>query len=307
VTSSQLDLAAAEGASASDATHPWREELSDRVEKFRRRRARLQPEEESAQNLELDFSDPDVPRKQDFDQDFLDGALTASEPADEGGEVELGEPAIAFPSETPLGETIVMDAPELEVVPLGTAPAEKGEMSWVEPLPQAGPMEILVGPPTDTLPEPEGVAGIYIAPLGRRFLAGATDASVLLLGAAIFGVIFWRFCGRISMSPLNAAVLGIVASLEIFAYFGVFTALASATPGLLWLGCEIRNLGGARPSVQESLWRAFGVLVSLSALMLGFVWACVDSDGMTWHDRMSGTVITEVHQAVELARQSAEA
>ena len=23
--------------------------------------------------------------------------------------------------------------------------------------------------------------------------------------------------------------------------------------------------------------------------MLGFIWACVDSDSLTWHDRMSGT------------------
>jgi uncharacterized RDD family membrane protein YckC len=306
-TAAQLDLAAAETATPGESPQPWREELSDRVEKFRRRRARLQPEGESARNLELDFSEPDVYPKQDFDQDFLDGALTASEAADAGDEVELGEPAIAFPSETPMGQTIVMGAPEAEVGRLETAPAEAEELSWGEPPPKAEPMEILVTPPTITSPEPEEVGGIHIAPLGRRFLAGVTDAFVLLLGAAIFGVIFWRFCGRISMSPLNAAVLGIVAALEIFAYFWLFTALASATPGLLWVGCEIRSLGGARPSVQESFWRAVGVLVSLSALMLGFVWACVDSDSMTWHDRMSSTVITEVHQTAEFARQSVEA
>jgi hypothetical protein len=58
--------------------------------------------------------------------------------------------------------------------------------------------------------------------------------------------------------------------------------------------------------VRESFWRAFGVLVSLSALMLGFVWACVDSDSLTWHDRMSGTVITEERNAPDLADLKAE-
>jgi hypothetical protein len=72
------------------------------------------------------------------------------------------------------------------------------------------------------------------------------------------------------------------------------------------MGCEIRNMGGGRPTVRESFWRAFGVLVSLSALMLGFIWACVDSDNLTWHDRMSQTVITDEVNATDLAGQKAE-
>jgi uncharacterized RDD family membrane protein YckC len=112
--------------------------------------------------------------------------------------------------------------------------------------------------------------------------------------------------GGLSVVPLNIAVLGVAAVILIFAYFAVFTAIASATPGLLWMGCEIRNLHGGIPTVRESFWRAFGVLVSLSALMLGFIWACVDSDGLTWHDRMSGTVITEEHIASDLAGLNAD-
>ena len=190
---------------------------------------------------------------------------------------------------------------------LDAAPAEAEEMSLGEPVAKSPPMEILVGSPTETAPEEAAeVRGIFLAPLGRRFLAGLTDALVLMLGAAVFGIIFWRFCGRLSLVPLNIAVLGLVAVILIFAYFAVFTAIASATPGLLWMGCEIRNLQGDHPTVRESFWRAFGVLVSLSALMLGFIWACVDSDSLTWHDRMSGTVITEEHIAADLAGLKAE-
>jgi hypothetical protein len=47
------------------------------------------------------------------------------------------------------------------------------------------------------------------------------------------------------------------------------------------------------------LWRAFGYLVSTGALLLGFVWALVDSDGFTWHDRMSGTFLAIADSAVE--------
>jgi len=59
------------------------------------------------------------------------------------------------------------------------------------------------------------------------------------------------------------------------------------------MGLEVRTLDGASPTATDSVLRAVGYLVSTSALMLGFVWALVDSDGLTWHDRMSGTCVTE--------------
>ena len=40
--------------------------------------------------------------------------------------------------------------------------------------------------------------------------------------------------------------------------------------------------------------------------MLGFIWAYVDSDSLTWHDRMSGTIITEAHTAADIAGLNAE-
>jgi uncharacterized RDD family membrane protein YckC len=165
---------------------------------------------------------------------------------------------------------------------------------------ESHPMEIVVGLPEEVTPakaaEPQRM---FLAPVGRRFLAGLTDALVLVAGAALFGVIFWRSGGHLSPNPLSFAVFGVVAIILIFAYFALFTALTSTTPGLLWMGYEIRNLQGVSPTPAESLWRAFGVLVSLSALMLGFLWAWVDSDSLTWHDRMSGTFITDARTGNE--------
>jgi uncharacterized RDD family membrane protein YckC len=300
----------------------WREELSERVEKFRQRRARLQPDADSTGNLELDFGDRDKPKeprfldsslgtREDRDLSFdkpedhrsLDRVLGTREDQDSGFDLEIGESPMTLGKDGPPGEALVFESPGDERMQLDAAHVEAEEMSWGEPLAKSAPMEILVGSPTATAPEEEeGAEGIILAPLGRRFLAGLADALVLILGAGVFGVIFWRFCGGLSLVPLNIAVLGLVAVILIFAYFAVFAALTSATPGLLWVGCEIRNLRGGHPTLRESLWRAFGVLVSLSALLLGFVWACVDSDHLTWHDRMSGTVITEErHSVVSLA------
>lgn len=277
--------------------------MSERIENFRKRRARLQPDTDSTLNLELDFEDSHKSK----DDRSLDGELGTPEYGDTGFDMEIGEPAVTRGTDGPSGEAPSLDAPADETMQFDAAPAGADEMSLGEPNVGSTPMEILVGSSTETMPEEEAEEdGILLAPLGRRFLAGLTDALVLILGGALFGIVFWRFCGRVSLSPLNIGVFGSVAVILIFAYFGLFTAIAAATPGLLWMGCEIRNLHGGHPTVRESFWRAFGVLVSLSALMVGFLWALVDSDSLTWHDRMSRTVITEERDAADLARLGVE-
>jgi uncharacterized RDD family membrane protein YckC len=272
----------------------WREELSSRVESFRQRRARIQPEVDSEGNLELDFDEKaqeagnaavEAPPAK---PESFDRALETPPAAAPVFDLAMDEPAAA-PEENAPREVIALDEPEDE-----EARVDTDEMSLGEPSPRTAPVEIEVDSPAAATAEPESEPeGIYLAPLGRRILAGLTDSGVLLLGAAIFGVIFWRFCGTLSLGPLNVFILGLIAVLVVFAYFAVFTVVAAATPGLLWMKCEVRNVHGQHPTTQECCWRAFGVLVSLSALMLGFIWACVDSDNLTWHDRMSGTVIAE--------------
>jgi uncharacterized RDD family membrane protein YckC len=87
-----------------------------------------------------------------------------------------------------------------------------------------------------------------------------------------------------------------IAVIFIVAYFGFFTALAFSTPGLIWMGIEVRNMEGSPPAPHESFLRAFGYLVSISAFFMGFLWALVDSDNLTWHDRMSGSFLTPVRR-----------
>ncbi len=117
--------------------------------------------------------------------------------------------------------------------------------------------------------------------------------SVLMIGAGALGLLsFVPQAARGGLS-LPIAVLVFIAVFGLLAYFGLFTALTASTPGLLLMGLEVRNFDGALPTPGESMSRAFGYLVSIAALMLGFFWAVVDSEGLTWHDRISGTFITD--------------
>ena len=271
----------------------WQDELSGRLESFRKRRARLQGSPDPEQNFELDFGEPagasrpvnlHIPsteqenQSQDFDIEIGDSS---------GGQIR-----------SPL-ETLSLEKGEDDPLQIDVPIHHLEEMS-LRDAPKSMPMEILVGSPDQSISEDDGSQGsLTLVPVGPRLLAGIADALVLVLGVALFGLIFWRSGGHLSPNPVNFAVVGVMILTLIFFYFGIFTALTSTTPGLMIMGCEIRNLHGTYPSPRESCWRAFGILVSMSALMLGFIWAWVDSESLTWHDRMSGTFITLVPRMSE--------
>jgi uncharacterized RDD family membrane protein YckC len=229
---------------------------------------------------------------------FIDDSVRKPEESAPAFDLDLEDFGAPHPASTTVLGTIPLEISEEAPSGHGTMRAAGEEMLLGAP--ESHAMEIVVGLPEEAMPaKEEEPQRMYPAPVGRRFLAGLTDALVLVAGVGLFGVIFWRSGGHLSRNPVSFAVMGLVAIIFIFAYFALFTALTSTTPGLLWMGCDIRNLQGVCPTPRESLWRAFGVLVSLSAFMLGFVWSWVDSDSLTWHDRMSGTFIAEAQTRQE--------
>lgn len=131
------------------------------------------------------------------------------------------------------------------------------------------------------------------APLRKRFLAGLIDAGILVLAGCLFAGLFVLVKGTLQATPLNFVMAGFIAVFWIFVYFGSFTLAAFHTPGQAACGLTVANLDGERPTRQEAFLRAFGYLVSLAALTLGFIWAAMDSDGMAWHDHISGTILIE--------------
>ncbi len=265
----------------------WREKLSERVETFRRRRARLR-----------DF-DPD--RSLDFE--FQSGAGG-------GSDLGLGELPSGDETEVPaelegeIDEEPDAHEPAGEPILLGsTAGQAQGEgQGWSlgrgEPRGSRS-LDVILGdaPWSSEVAEPESV--FRPAPLGRRFIAALIDALVLLLGGGIFSLIFWGVGGRVDRSPTTLGVTAFIAVLFILVYFGSFTALTFSTPGLLSMGLEVRTLDGTPPTPTDAALRAFGIVVSICGLMLGFIWASVDSDSLTWHDRMSGTFIRERVPGIE--------
>ena len=261
----------------------WREEVASRVEGFRRRRARLQGEETKDENLNFDF-DVAESAEEGAVRESDDSALESSAaPQTSFADINLGHE-----DSTAAGNSQFIGSEELQ----DQENAQDASRREVEPL------EILLESPT--VPEEANIANVGpfpwpVAPTASRFVAGLLDALILFGAGALFSVIFLIAHGRLAWNPLNAAVIAFIGVFFVMLYFGVFTGFTYSTPGLLWKGLEVRTFDGRYPSSVDSFWRAFGYLISASALMMGFVWVLVDGDRLTWHDRMSRTFVTEAN------------
>jgi uncharacterized RDD family membrane protein YckC len=160
--------------------------------------------------------------------------------------------------------------------------------------PRTDPNAFLESDFSETAPIPASdFAEVLAAPLGKRFIAGVLDALVLSAVAGMFAIVFRAAGVRLHRGAVDLAVLLVASAFWLFIYFAAFTTLASATPGQSTMGLWVRNFDGDLPTPQECLLRAFGYLVSIASVMLGFLWAAMDSDGLAWHDHVSGTLLAE--------------
>jgi uncharacterized RDD family membrane protein YckC len=78
-----------------------------------------------------------------------------------------------------------------------------------------------------------------------------------------------------------------------FLYFGWFWAHGGQTLGMRSWRLRLVTADGSRVPWGQALVRFLGACVSWLALGAGFLWALVDPDRLTWHDRLSGTVIVD--------------
>ena len=78
-----------------------------------------------------------------------------------------------------------------------------------------------------------------------------------------------------------------------FVYFGWFWTHGGQTLGMRTWRLRLVSNGGAPTGWGQAVVRFLVAGVSALALGLGFLWAFLDPDRRTWHDRLSRTVIID--------------
>ncbi len=126
------------------------------------------------------------------------------------------------------------------------------------------------------------------ASLLRRFGAIIYD-SLLVLALLFLGTIpFVGVRGGDSVAP-GDALYQIAMSIIIFVFFVSFWAGYGRTLGMQSWRLKIETNSGNKPGFAQASIRFFAAIVSWLPLGVGFWWQLWDKDGLTWHDRWSGT------------------
>ena len=136
-----------------------------------------------------------------------------------------------------------------------------------------------------------------VAPVTIRTLAGALDASVLGVAAGLFAGTFYLLEGALPRQPKAAALLVVAAGCLAAFYVFLYLFYSGETPGMQWTGLRLLDFEGNPPRAIGRLIRFIGALLSGAALGLGYLWAFIDEEALTWHDRMSQTFLTRDERA----------
>jgi uncharacterized RDD family membrane protein YckC len=133
--------------------------------------------------------------------------------------------------------------------------------------------------------------GLSAASLALRARAGIIDA-LFVLGCFLIFVLIVFFVPEFALFTKSSILgMGSVLLLIFLSYIGTFTALGARTLGMDHEHLEVVSYHGNPITVQEARLRSFGYLVSLGCFGLGFLWALFDPEHLTWHDKISRTLV----------------
>lgn len=146
-------------------------------------------------------------------------------------------------------------------------------------------------PPIITPETPQVSRGLTAAPVSPRMLAGLIDLS-FLTGSFLIFLLIVRFVPDFSLGS-RSVLLGLVMVFVLLGlgYLFLFTAIIGKTLGMDQQNLRVVDFHGRFPNPRQSTLRACGCLISSGCFGLGFLWSVFDAEKLSWHDRISGTLI----------------
>jgi uncharacterized RDD family membrane protein YckC len=142
--------------------------------------------------------------------------------------------------------------------------------------------------------------------MARRATSAAINACIIGLAVAAFAASAMVTSGNVDtlralsvgtvvdllLTPDGRSLLGdaaIVAVILCFAYQALFFTFSTATPGMRCTRIGLCTFDDNNPSRKRMRHRVLAVLLSAVPFGLGFIWAALDEERLSWHDRVSGT------------------
>ncbi len=286
----------------------WRNELSERLTRYRSRRKAPPPRYPS---LQLPLG-PGVPVlkasvvEHPCPHVFDSSAVPVVEP-DIQNEVSVAPPE-SMPQEPAPGAHIpqvrgkIIEFPRFAWGPPPAPPDQLAEPVMDRPrileVPETEPPAPALGgitiEPVRTS-EPERRPGVDVplqtAAPGRRLLAALIDGLIIAAASAVFGVIFWRIA---LVRPPQIQLMSLATGIPCLfwaAYQYLLIVYAGTTPGVHLAGLQLSRFDGSPTKRSLRRWRVLASYLSAASLGMGYAWLFLDEDSLCWHDRITHTYL----------------
>lgn len=124
----------------------------------------------------------------------------------------------------------------------------------------------------------------------RRLLAILYDGMLLLALWMAASALWLAFTGG-QAAAAGDALYRLYLLLVAYSFFAGFWCLAGRTLGMQAWRLRVIDANGQRIGVIAATHRFMTAIVSWLPFGGGFLWAMIDKDGLTWHDRLSKTYL----------------
>ncbi len=222
----------------------------------------------------------------------------------------LLEEAASIAAESPQLRIFEVEPTQISATPALESAAPEWSSIMLDAQPVIEPVAGYTAEPTLVQPEqpaqlinwsPAAAPLLITAPLELRIMASAVDACIVLaamlafFAAAVLTIGHLPALQLISYSPLAiatqiapiAAAAGLAFLILTSLYQVLFFTFADATPGMRYARIGLCTFSDENPTRAQMRRRALTFLVSALPCCLGLLWPWIDTDRLSWHDRLS--------------------
>jgi hypothetical protein len=293
----------------------WRDELSDRLNRYRARR-KMRPPRYPSLSLPFESASPSLDREPSAIQSprsfepIAESSLALDPAASLHTEQDMRDVQPTVPVKTSAPVLADAKTPGAKII-------EFPRFAWAPPPPPPDQLaEPVIDRPRilevpDVEPPPPALGGITIEPiepqdperrpgidfplqsasLARRTAAAFIDGLIVAIATTLFGLSFWKIVGVCPpRMQLVSLALGIL-----FLFWGIYQYLlvvySANTPGLQAVGLELARFDGTPTNRSLRRWRILASYLSAASLGMGYAWVFLDEDALCWHDRITHTYL----------------
>ncbi len=134
----------------------------------------------------------------------------------------------------------------------------------------------------------QGTEVYELAGFVQRLAATIIDSFLLVLLLTIVMLLVAAFSDA-NVPGQMAQFVGLAAPVAYHWYF--WTRRDGQTPGKFALGIRVVKMDGTALSDTDAVIRAIGYNVSALLFGVGFLWALLDRNSQTWHDKLARTYV----------------